>query len=147
MRATVMRPDQVDELDRILELGHGNRNLGDFALGGTRIESLRNPMHLCGLREVVRNDDFRSVTRCEPAKRLEVFTVRFELEVHIRKARMTNLLESRRTLRRMRDRCAPLARRAKRRNGPSPDAVRQSADCRRSQVPDTVQSQLNEICA
>src|SRR5467141_5330897 len=125
MRTTRPRPDQVDELDRFFELGHGDRNLCDFAYGAARIEGLRNPMRLFSLREVVGHDYRRSMTRCEAAQRPKVFAVRFEFEVDIREARMANLPENGRALGRIHARCAPLAPRAKRRNSPSADAVRQ----------------------
>src|SRR5437867_7831640 len=147
MWTTVPRPDQVDEPDRFFELGHRDRNLCDLAKGGARIEGLRNPMRLRSLREVMRHDDRRSMIRCEAAKRPEVFAVRFQLEIDICEARTANLPENRRALRRIHARCAPLAPRSKRRNGPSADAVRQLADCRRSQVSDIVESQLDEVCA
>src|SRR3989454_7791415 len=126
---------------------HGDGNLRDFAEGGAGIEGLRNPLRLRSLREVMGHDDRRSMVRCEPPKRPEVFAVRLELEVDIREARTANLPENRRALRRIHVRCAPLAPRAKRRDGSPADAVRQFADCRQSQSSDIVQSQLDEICA
>src|SRR5439155_11231166 len=102
-----------------------DRDLGDFALGGTRVESLRTPMRLRGVGEVMRDDDHRSMVRCETAQRPEDFPVRFELEVHICKARMADLSEECDALTRILARCASLARRAQRCNGPSADAVRQ----------------------
>src|SRR2546426_10933776 len=119
---------------------HGDGNLRDFAEGGAGIEGLRNPLRLRSLREVMGHDDRRSMVRCETPKRPEVFAVRFELEVDIREARTANLPENRRALRRIHVRCAPLAPRAKRRNGPSADAARQFAGWRRSRRPGMSQS-------
>src|SRR5947209_18112835 len=98
MVTTVPRPDQVDKLDRLFELGHGDRNLCDFAEGSAGIEGLRNPTRLRSLREVMGHDDRRSMIRCETTKQSEVVAVRFELEVDIREARTANLPENRRAL-------------------------------------------------
>src|SRR5207247_8744955 len=87
------------------------------------------------------------MVRCETAQRSEEFPVRFELEVHICKARMADLSEECDALTRIRARCASWARLAQRCNGPSADAVRQFADCRRSEISNVVQPQLDKIRA
>src|SRR2546428_11525055 len=93
MGTTRPRPDQVDELDRFFELGHGDCNLCDFAYGAARIEGLRTPMRLCSLREVVGHDDRRSMTRCAAAHLPKVCAARFEFEPDIREPRLANLPE------------------------------------------------------
>src|SRR5437867_2233403 len=100
-----------------------------------------------GVGEVMRDDDHRSMVRCETAQRPEDFPVRFELEVHICKARMADLSEECDALTRILARCASLARRAQRCNGPSADAVRQFADCRQSEISKVVQPELDKIRA
>src|SRR6266849_2948662 len=135
MRTTAPRPGKIHELNCVLKLGDRDGDLCEVAQRRAGLEGLRNPMRLGSLDKMVGHDHLRPVAGREAAERLEILTIRLQLDVRVREGLRANLLEERRALKRTCGACASLDRRAQGRNRPRTDAVRESPDFRRSQIP------------